>query len=1051
MRIGKRTVFENVFQKLGRKISKNSGKVIIIWIAILVVFAPFSIVFFQNVNFNIASNIVSKNSMSNQAQNLLNQEFGSSGTNSSAADQVVIFANNTYIGNISNYHTMLNLQSSLSSYLSTNSSFTGIDSITSEMNTAISTYATSIAPELNGTYQLVQSTASGLAAYGELLNETLGIEYGFPLQYVQAYSQAYSINGNNSTLANSNCYSNYSSMLSLQNNSNGIPGFQLAYLNTFIPYWNATLSVDNNLNNSIYSMNSSVHSSLPGLNPLAEYVSAKNNTTLFSLYGEMLSVNANFSLFGFLNPAEVNAFLEKTSLLTVSSGLQAPESIQLLNALGIGAYTFTRNVYNLSINPLPGSLSGFAVKLVANSSVNLFSSNPAYRINNATIVPFLSALLGNSTSQVTNQWFNNFTLAEQPLVPTQYLRSSLVGNGFSSMLIILSFSSNVSQATVNGITNHSNSFLGDINGLQLLYTTSNAQSNEVSNQFTNGLIIALAIGISLSILLIGIFFKSPIAAFLPLMMFLFSAIISMGINGILYKYVFHTQVSFITPTLLLILVLGLTTDYMVYIMARYRRELKSGNPEAAAISAKWSGHAVFTSGLTVALAYLVLWLSDIPIFSDSGLTNAIGVAITIFLANTLLIAMLSRSGTKIFWPTKISLQGKIPLEGAMRRVAHFSVNNKKKLLLILSAVSIVCILFYETTATGLDVFALLPSNEATNIVQGVNYTFGGDTLDRNYVIVEFSSPIYTNVSGNITFNANEMTALNAIEGTIINQPGVAAIQGPTYPFGYQVPYNLSNVSSAYTQIYLNQMLTFIGNSSNYAQIQITMKSLAWAPISSAVTKNIDNNLSSLEGSYAFTYYMGGTSQGISDVFSYASSTFLVSLPILIAAIFAVLFVQLYAIFTPVRLIIMVLLAVVISLAFTYFIINSLMHFALIIFLPIFVVITLLAVGLDYDIFMITRVREEMIKGETTEAAITKTIEENGGVIITLGLLLFVTFISLSFTGIPIMYEIGLGLALGVIIDTFVSWPFFVPVVMLYLKKYNWWPSKIEDKVHLGKE
>jgi RND superfamily putative drug exporter len=190
--------------------------------------------------------------------------------------------------------------------------------------------------------------------------------------------------------------------------------------------------------------------------------------------------------------------------------------------------------------------------------------------------------------------------------------------------------------------------------------------------------------------------------------------------------------------------------------------------------------------------------------------------------------------------------------------------------------------------------------------------------------------------------------------------------------------------------------------------------------------------------------MGGTSQGLNDVFSYASSTFMISLPILVIAIFIVLFVQLYAVFTPLRLIIMVLIAVVVAIAATYIIISYILHYPLIIFLPIFVVITLLAVGLDYDIFMITRVREEMMRGASTEVAIKNTIEENGGVIITLGLLLFVTFISLSFTGIPIMYEIGMGLALGVLIDTFISWPFFVPVVMLYLHKYNWWPSKISS-------
>ncbi|WP_075057426.1 MMPL family transporter [Thermogymnomonas acidicola] len=63
-------------------------------------------------------------------------------------------------------------------------------------------------------------------------------------------------------------------------------------------------------------------------------------------------------------------------------------------------------------------------------------------------------------------------------------------------------------------------------------------------------------------------------------------------------------------------------------------------------------------------------------------------------------------------------------------------------------------------------------------------------------------------------------------------------------------------------------------------------------------------------------------------------------------------------------------------------------------------------------------------------------------IATLGSLLFATFGSLYFSDIGIIQEIGIGLALGVLIDTFVSWPFFVPSVMLFLKKYNWWPSNI---------
>ena len=139
---------------------------------------------------------------------------------------------------------------------------------------------------------------------------------------------------------------------------------------------------------------------------------------------------------------------------------------------------------------------------------------------------------------------------------------------------------------------------------------------------------------------------------------------------------------------------------------------------------------------------------------------------------------------------------------------------------------------------------------------------------------------------------------------------------------------------------------------------------------------------------------------------------------------------------------MVLSSVVISLAVTYIALYYVLHFQLVIFLPMFTVITLLAVGLDYDIFMVTRVREEVMRGRSDPDGIKTSIIENGGVIITLGSLLFATFGSLAFSGIGIMEEIGIGLAVGVLVDTFISWPFFVPAVMLYLRKYNWWPSKI---------
>ena len=90
-------------------------------------------------------------------------------------------------------------------------------------------------------------------------------------------------------------------------------------------------------------------------------------------------------------------------------------------------------------------------------------------------------------------------------------------------------------------------------------------------------------------------------------------------------------------------------------------------------------------------------------------------------------------------------------------------------------------------------------------------------------------------------------------------------------------------------------------------------------------------------------------------------------------------------------------------------------------------------------------KEEVIKGKTEKEAIITSVRENGAVIITLGAVLAVTFGSLYISTLGIIQEIGMSLAIGVLVDTFITWPFFVPAVMLILKKYNWWPSKIGVK------
>jgi RND superfamily putative drug exporter len=102
---------------------------------------------------------------------------------------------------------------------------------------------------------------------------------------------------------------------------------------------------------------------------------------------------------------------------------------------------------------------------------------------------------------------------------------------------------------------------------------------------------------------------------------------------------------------------------------------------------------------------------------------------------------------------------------------------------------------------------------------------------------------------------------------------------------------------------------------------------------------------------------------------------------------------------------------------------------------------MLGVGIDYDIFLVTRIREEVLKGKSDNEAIKTAITKTGGTIIGLGLILASVFSSLIFTGIPIMAEIGLAVSTAVLFDSIIVILFVVPALMGMAQRLNWWPTK----------
>ncbi|MCL5888834.1 MAG: MMPL family transporter [Candidatus Thermoplasmatota archaeon] len=1020
-------MFESVFEKIGRGVSKNSGKIIVIWIVLIVLMGYGALLVFSHTSFNITNGFGTGKSMSANATSEVSKYFDPSAAGkSSNSSELIIVVQNITTTTSSGMNALISFQNRMDSYLKTAKNYTGTESIVVIERSTLQNYTAGIEKLMSANYQAAASINK--IEYG--INGSTSI-FLIPEEiYYESFTGNYSAH-RNVTQAESYAYDSVLKVLSSS------PEFELQkqYTNIFSSYVNATSKSSNGLTNSIQTgsklslKNGSFNQSLIRLYPIGQFVIS--NQSLQSYMTSSLNENVNLSL-QFLKYETAQSANSTNSLFSL---IVSTDNVSLVHL----AYL----EYNLSLPATSLQLNSISVMLTESSTLKDFSGNPLFQANKNYLPRYIWMVL-NSTSvnSVVNKFMANYPLQDMPIVPTSYLYHNFVGFDKSTSIFIYSFNGNYSNQVSVKVQSIANNATSGFKGSKFLIAGSNELASQLSGEISSGLIKALGVGILLSILVVGLFFRSVKAAFLPILMFIISAIVSLGIIGYLYTYVLHSEASFITPTLLLIFVLGLSSDYTVYLMARYRSELRKKTDRPTVVTARWAGHAVFTSGLTVILSEVVLWLADIPFFSDAGFANAIGVTVALIAANTLLLSILHRYGRKIFKKTE---SGEFH-EGShkhLHSVGTFSTGHAKAMIAVFVVISIVGLAVYTVTPSGIDILKLLPQSQATTAIQIVNDSFNGDFFDRSFEIVQLPHPLVSNG----VVNKGEMSTVLQIENATINTKGISEVLGPGRPYGYYTGYTPSNVTPAAAALYVNQTSTFISSSNpNYVEIVFQTYNIGWGNKAITTVNTLYGNIKSIphtQSTYAVS--VGGLTESLSNALHTTQLSFSQLLPILAVTIFIILLIQLSSVLTPLRLVIMVMAAVLASLSVTYVIFHYIQGFPVVIFMPVFVFITLLAVGLDYDIFMITRVREEVIKGSGLRDAVVTSVTENGSVIMLLGTLLFVTFAALYFSAIPLIQEIGIGVGLGVLIDTFISWPLFIPAIMRIIRKYNWWPSKLSDE------
>jgi RND superfamily putative drug exporter len=686
-------------------------------------------------------------------------------------------------------------------------------------------------------------------------------------------------------------------------------------------------------------------------------------------------------------------------------------------------------------------LSNFAVRYVSNSS-SLSPSlvNATYSLGKTYQNSSLYSLTGNIIRSphsygVSGQLGSLITAFVSPSRDTTIIS---IGFDRSSNTNLLAVRSMV-QSTLTRAGQGS-----DVTAAQV--TGSDALSYDFGNSTQADLGLILPVTIALLLVATGVFFRSVLTPFITLG----TIGVALGISQVFIIIVgtYIAKVDFTIPTVLLTILIGVGTDYSVFVIARYREERVKGSSvqDSVQTSVTWAGESIATSGATVIISFLALAFTSIVYLRTMGLVVGLGVLVALAVALTLVPAIVTFAGGRTFWPNSgnrfaryaDSVKAKLEAKrGYFSRSATFAVKNKRALILLAFILSVPATYVYLSTTPTYDFLGAAPTNlESISASNHLTSSFGGGRLFPSYVVVTFSQPL---VKAN-SFNPSEMKVLSGISSYVAGSPDIQNVTGPTSPFGHPASYSGLNASKRADRTVLGGIMQEIGKDNKTALITLNFRvdpySTEAIGDASSIRSYIHQNFDNAPG--VSQVLVGGSSGSILDTKNVFDSNFASVLPIVAVGVALVLLVVLGSLFLPLFAVISVLMSIIWTLAVTKLVFQTLYNYQILFITPLFLFVTLLGLGMDYNIFILTRIREEATKGQSLNEAIIHAIEQTGGIITAAAIILAGSLGALMLSGSLLLKQLGFAFAFSILIDALVVRTYLVPAVMASAKKWNWY-------------
>jgi len=528
-----------------------------------------------------------------------------------------------------------------------------------------------------------------------------------------------------------------------------------------------------------------------------------------------------------------------------------------------------------------------------------------------------------------------------------------------------------------------------------------AQNLDSQQSFNRADQVVLLATLALILILLLIIFRSPIIALLPLLVI---AIVSQVATGLIsdVNKAFSLNTDSSISTILIVVLFGIGTDYILFLMFRYRERLRRGEDRKQAMVSAVTrvGEVISSAAGVVIFAFLALVLSTVSVLRSLGPALAIAVFVTLVAGLTLVPAVVSLLGPKVFWPSKSwKREPRAARFGAIgnalgRRPALFAGVSG----LVLVALAIGAFSFKPTF--DLSSAGIPASAESQRALVTLEKGLPPGATDPTDVLLHSSSgPLSASQL------AGYGTALKTLHG--VGSVAAPALSADRTTADYRVTLSYDPASTQAVAVMKNSIMPGAHGA---------------AP----------------PGTYAL---VGGTTAVFADIQRAVNHDYVVVFPVAAVIILLILVLLLRSVVAPWYLLASVGLGFGATLGASVLVFQVLRgEPGLVFLLPVYMYLFVVALGTDYNILMIARLREEAREGKDPRQAAAMAVRHTGPTIGAAGLILAGTFASLMLAGNTILSQVGFAVSCGIVLAAFVMAMFFAPSITALIGHRAWWPG-----------